>query len=81
MTSNYPDPRDLGLEIPPHVRADRFCEGFRHALVGGNLNQSEYFRLSFREGFRAAKLYLRELRRRQGVVNIPLPGKMRMRVA
>lgn len=76
----YPEPKDLGIRIPRTLIKDRFRSGFRHALTGGKLNRVEYFRLSFREGFRAGKLYLRELRRAQGIVNFPVQGKMRFRV-
>ena len=48
-------------------------------MQGGQLNRVEYLRLSFREGYRAGKLYLRDLRRAQGIVNFPLQGKMRFR--
>ena len=76
----YPEPQDLGIRIPRTLIKDRFRSGFQHALKGGQLNRVEYFRLSFREGFRAGKLYLRELRRAQGIVNFPLQGKMRFRL-
>lgn len=75
----YPEPQDIGIPIPRTLIKDRFRSGFRHALKGGQLDRVEYFRLSFREGFRAGKLYLRELRRSQGIVNFPLQGKMRFR--
>ena len=58
------------------LREDRFNAGFDHALRGGKLNRIEYLRLSFRIGFRAAKLYLRTLRRRQNVVEMPLRFKV-----
>jgi hypothetical protein len=69
--TRYPTPRDIGVVIPPHLRPERFCAGFEHGLKGGQLDHIEYFRLSFRLGFRTAKLYLRELRRRQGVIELP----------
>ncbi len=75
----YPEPQEIGIPIPRTLIKERFRSGFRHALKGGQLNRVEYFRLSFREGFRAGKLYLRELRRSQGIVNFPLQGKMRFR--
>lgn len=62
MPPVYPTPRDIGLKIPPSLRETRFNAGFEHALKGGHLTQVEYFRRSFRLGFRAAKLYLREVR-------------------
>lgn len=78
MTYHYPSPNDVGIKIPRHLMADRFCAGFDHGLKGGQLDHVEYFRRSFRLGFRASKLYLRSVRRRQGV--IPFPGATRMRL-
>jgi len=75
-----PTPADIGLRIPRHLIADRFRQGFHHALSGGQINRVEHLRLSFREGFRAGKLYLREVRRRQGIVEFPVTGKIKMRV-
>ena len=74
-----PTPADIGLRIPTHLKADRLCRGFHHALSGGQINKVEQLRLSFREGYRAGKLYLKELRRRKGIVAFPVMGKMRMR--
>lgn len=74
-----PTPEDIGLRIPRHLMEDRFREGFHHALTGGQINRVEYLRLSFREGFRAGKLYLKEVRRARGIVEFPLTGKIRMR--
>jgi hypothetical protein len=79
MAINYPTPQDLGMVIPPHLRHDRFCQGFTHGLKGGQLDQVEYFRLSFRLGYRASKLYLRQVRRRHGVLEFPLRGRVRLR--
>jgi hypothetical protein len=74
-----PTPEDVGLRIPRHLMEDRFREGFHHALTGGQINRVEQLRLSFREGFRAGKLYLKEVRRSRGIVEFPLMGKIRMR--
>lgn len=79
MKYHYPTPQEAGIRIPPHLRKERFCTGFEHALRGGQLDQVDHLHLSFREGFRAAKLYLRELRRRQGVVAFPLQGHVRFK--
>lgn len=67
------------MVIPPHLRRDRFCQRFTHGLQGGRLDQIEYFRLSFRLGYRASKLYLRQVRRRQGVLEFPMRGRIRLR--
>ncbi len=81
MEYSYPSPQDAGIRIPSHVMEDRFCAGFRHGLRGGQLDRVEYMRLSFREGFRASKLYLRALRRSRGILEFPARWRVRMRAA
>ena len=81
MENRYPSPQEAGIRIPFHVKQDRFCAGFRHGLDGGQLDRVGYMKLSFREGFRASKLYLRELRRSQGILEFPARWKVRMRAA
>jgi len=81
MENVYPKPQEVGVRIPPHLKQERFCAGFRHGLEGGQLDKVEYMRLSFREGFRAAKLYLRELRRSRGVLDFPARWKVHMQTA
>ena len=78
MDIRYPTPEEAGIRVPPHLKQERFCAGFRHGLKGGQLNRVEYMRPSFREGFRAAKLYLREVRRSQGILDLPLRWKVRL---
>lgn len=80
MQAVYPDPHQVGIHIPGHLREDRFCSGFEHALRGGQLNRVEYLRLSFREGYRAGKLYLRACRRQLGIIEFPMKARVRMRV-
>lgn len=79
MPYSYPMPRDIGLKIPPDLREARFNAGFEHALKGGHLTEVEYFRRSFRLGFRAAKLYLREWRRSHGILEFPMRARFRQR--
>ncbi len=79
MAYAYPKPQDVGIPIPGTLRPERFCAGFAHGLRGGQLDHVEYFRLSFRMGFRSAKLYLREVRRRRGIIDLPMRGRMRQR--
>ncbi len=79
MVCHYPTPRDLGLKIPATLRQERFRRGFEHALKGGHLTEIEYFRLSFRLGFRAAKLYLREVRRQRGILEFPFRARGRLK--
>lgn len=75
---HYPSLDEAGIKVPPHLIADRFSAGFDHGLKGGQLDHVEYFRRSFRLGFRASKIYLRMVRRRTGV--IPFPGRFKMRL-
>lgn len=79
MSYFYPKPQDVGIEVPVFLRQDRFCAGFEHALKGGQLSKVEYLRRSFRLGYRAAKLYGRELRRQQGILCFPIQHRFRVR--
>lgn len=79
MSYHYPTPRELGLRLPADIREDRFNAGFEHGLKGGKIDKAEYFRRSFRLGFRTAKLYLREVRRRQGILEFRLRAKVVLR--
>jgi hypothetical protein len=79
VARHYPTPDDLHLPIPRTLRRDRFCRGFEHGLRGGQLDQVEFFRLSFRMGFRAAKLFLRDERRRRGILDFPMRARFRQR--
>ena len=65
---------------PVSLRGDLYQAGFTHALMGGKLDRIEYFKLSFREGFRAAKLHMRDLRRKQGIIEFPLKGKLKVKI-
>lgn len=79
MMYSYPKPRDVGITIPDNLIEERFCSGFLHALKGGKINKVEQLKRSFGEGFRAGKLYLAWLRRKQGIFSFPLQGRMRFR--
>ena len=81
MNAGYPEPGEVGIRIPPHLKQERFCDGFRHGLKGGQLDKAIYMRLSFREGYRAAKIYLRQLRRSRGILDFPSRWRVRMRSA
>ncbi len=78
MTFRYPTPEDIGIRIPASLRRERFRRGFDHGLRGGQLDRVDYFRLSFRLGFRSAKLYLREVRRHRGILEFPMPPRWRL---
>ena len=79
MAYHYPTPSEAGIRIPRHLIVDRFTAGFDHGLKGGQLDHVEYFRRSFRLGFRAAKLHLRDVRRQRGLLHFPARYRMRMR--
>lgn len=81
MSHVYPTPQDVGIKIPGHLKEGRYCSGFEHALRGGQIDRVEHFRLSFREGYRAGKLYLKELRRQRGILTFPMRGHVRLRLA
>jgi len=77
----YPMPTDVGIKLPPHIIQTRFENGFTHALRGGRITDVKQLRLSYREGFRAGHLYLKALRKAQGIQNFPLQGRLRFTVS
>ncbi|MDH5219488.1 MAG: hypothetical protein OEX19_17410, partial [Gammaproteobacteria bacterium] len=79
MKAYYPTAREVGINIPGHLRPNRFEAGFLHALQGHHLRKAEHLRLSFREGFRAAKLYLRWLRKTQGIIEFPMKARVKFK--
>ena len=70
---------ETAVTTPSSLLIDRYQAGFAHAMRGGQLDKIEYFKLSFREGFRAAKLQMRAMRRKQGIIDFPLQGRMRIK--
>lgn len=70
-------PQEVAMSVPAHLMPERYDRGFRHALGGGQLTAVEHLKLSFREGFRAGKLYCRALRRARGIIDFPLRAKIR----
>ncbi|MDH5180235.1 MAG: hypothetical protein OEZ39_07275 [Gammaproteobacteria bacterium] len=80
MAFTYPTPMELGIKIPGHLIEQRFRAGFLHALEGKQLTRVEHLKLSFREGYRAGKLVIREQRRRQGILTFPVQGRMAFRM-
>lgn len=79
MQTHYPSPQEVGIKIPVHLREERFRRGFRHALQGGQITKIEQLKLSFREGYRCGKLYLRAMRRQEGILDFPMRARIRMR--
>jgi len=78
MRREYPTPSEAGISIPPLVREQLCNAGFRHGLKGGSLDRAEYLRFSFRMGVRAAKLYLRHVRRARDIIDFPQRWKIRV---
>ena len=81
MKHSYPQPEDVGIKIPMYLIKDRFRQGFSHALHGRQITQCEHLKLSFREGYRAGKLFLRELRKESNIIEFPMKAKVTMRVS
>ena len=80
MRHTYPQPEDVGIKIPLYLIKDRFRQGFSHALHGRQITRSEHLKLSFREGYRAGKLFLKELRKENNILEFPFKAKVAMRV-
>lgn len=81
MKYYYPTPSEVGITIPGHLREERFNNGFLHALKGLHLREREHLRLSFREGYRAGKLYLTYLRKQRGILEFPMKAKVKFKAA
>ena len=80
MRKILPKPQDVVVKAPAHVDEKMYNEGFQRAVSGGNLTERAHLKASFREGFRAGKLYLRELRKSQGIIDFPMKGKITTKV-
>lgn len=73
----YPTPQEVGISVPPYLIESRFRNGFQHALRGAQITRREQLRLSYREGYRAGKLYLRKLRRARGIIEFPFKAQLK----
>lgn len=80
MQPRHPGPAQVGIAVPRGLRGELFEAGFRHGLAGGQLDRVEHGRASFRFGFRAAKLYLRRVRRARGILDFPQRWRVRVTV-
>ena len=76
----YPSPQEVGIKTPAHLIKTRYDAGFEHALKGEQLVRIEHLKLSFREGYRAGKLYLKALRKQKGILTFPMQGRIAFRV-
>ncbi len=81
MKYHYPTPQELGMKIPIQLISELFCKGFEHALKGYKITETKQLRASYRAGYRAGKLYLKEIRRQQGILEFPLVGKITIKAA
>jgi len=80
MKHSYPQPEDVGIKIPMYLIKDRFRQGFSHALHGRQITQCEHLKLSFREGYRAGKLFLSEVRKQSNIIVFPFKARIQVRV-
>ena len=70
-------PEDFGITIPTDLIESRFREGFADGMTSNTLSK---FKKSYREGFRAAKLLCKELRKQQGVLTFPMKARVKFTV-
>ncbi|MDH5445408.1 MAG: hypothetical protein OEY52_07610 [Gammaproteobacteria bacterium] len=80
MKHAYPKPEDVGIKIPFYLNKDSFRKGFIHALHGSQLTRCEHLKLSFREGYRAGKLFLSEVRKQSNIIVFPFKARIQVRV-
>lgn len=64
---------EVMVQVPARVDRALFEQGYSRGMQSNTLT---IFKASYRAGFRAAKLKLRELRRQQGIVDFPMRAKM-----
>ena len=69
-------PQDFGIKIPANLVKEDFVAGFEHGIKSNTLTK---FKLSYRMGFRTAKLLLIELRKQQGVLQFPMKAKFKLK--
>jgi hypothetical protein len=70
-------PEDFGLNIPTGLREDRYREGFARGLVS---TVPENLRKSYAEGFRAARILSRKIRRDMGFIDLPMEQQFAFRM-
>lgn len=81
MKHAYPEPEDVGIKIPLYLLKEKFRKGFSHALQGRQLKFCEHLKLSFREGYRAGKLFLNQVRQQSNIIEFPFKGHADVRVS
>lgn len=70
-------PEDFGIKIPVDLIEEDFRAGFAHGMESNTL---KIFKKSYSEGFRAAKLLCKEIRKQRGVVDFPMKARMKFKV-
>lgn len=75
-----PTPKEIGVTIPKSHNKEMFEEGFQHGLVSNKLLEHKHLKASFREGFRAAKLYLREMYKSKNVTVMSMKARIKFTV-
>ncbi len=76
MKRILPKPEELGVTVPKHVKEDLYRKGFEHSIGGGQITKREHLRASFRAGFRDGRIFLREERRRRGILEFPVKWRL-----
>ncbi len=80
MVDEVITPEQYGIGIPKLLNEDLFRQGFAHSMRGGQMTDTRlHFKKSFLEGFRAARLLLKELRRGQGILEFPVTGSIKVK--
>ena len=70
-------PEDFGIQIPTGLREDRFREGFARGMVS---TIPENLRKSYAEGFRAARLLARKIRKEMGYIDLPMAQQFAFKI-
>lgn len=73
LKTRGPKASEVGVHAPTHLDRELFEQGFSRGMQSSTLT---IFKASYRAGFRAAKLKLRELRRQRGIIDFPMRAKM-----
>lgn len=77
---HLPKPDEVGVTIPKTIDQELFKAGWEHGLVSNKLLTREHLKASFREGFRAAKLYIRQLYADRGISVLPMTARVKVRL-
>jgi len=75
MKKILPRPKIVDVVIPKGVDSEMYQAGFEHSVTGGQITKREHLKASFRLGFRNGRLYLKELRKKKGILEFPIKWK------